>query len=151
MLICCQSVNGIAYLCEIGYKTTKETYSCSKWHYTARYFADQQHLSGSSVLKVVRNRGKITFFSAALPRRWWKNWFIQSLGALNRRLILREMAKDLGISVGSRFIVLTENLGIRCVSLKFIAGLPRLNKKRTDWTSAQNFCNMLKRMRTSCK
>jgi hypothetical protein len=39
------------------------------------------------------------------------------------------MAEDLGLSVGSRFIILIENLGIRCVSLKFIAGLPRLNKK----------------------
>jgi len=42
------------------------------------------------------------------------------------------MAEDLGISVGSRFLILIENLDVRCVSLKFIAGLPRLNKKRTD-------------------
>jgi len=110
-LVCLQSVNGIAYLRENWLQNYQRNLvvqsGIRRWG-----IVPINSIWVVPTLKTCWHRGETTVFSAVLPCRWWKNWRIKFLGALDGQLIWREMAEDLGISVGSRFIILTENLGI---------------------------------------
>ena len=59
----------------------------------------------------------------------------------NRRITIREVAEDVGISVGSCHDILSDVLGIRRVSAKFVPKLLNFDQKKRRMTIAQEMLN----------
>ena len=59
----------------------------------------------------------------------------------NRRITIREVAEDVGISVGSCYDILSDVLGMRRVSAKFVPKLLNFDEKNRRMTIAQEMLN----------
>ena len=59
----------------------------------------------------------------------------------NRRITIREVAEDVGISVGSCHDILSDVLGMRRVSAKFISKLLNFDQKNRRMTITQEMLN----------
>ncbi|XP_037909777.1 protein GVQW3-like [Hermetia illucens] len=59
----------------------------------------------------------------------------------NRRITIREVAKDVGISVGSRHIIFSDISGMRRVAAKFVSKLLNFDQKNRHMGFAQELLN----------
>ena len=59
----------------------------------------------------------------------------------NRRITIREVAEDVGISVGSWHAIFSDILGLKRVAAKFVAKLLNFDKKTRRMTIAQEMLN----------
>ena len=59
----------------------------------------------------------------------------------NRRITIREVAEDVGISVGSCYDILSDVLGMRRVSVKFVPKFLNFDQKNRRMTIAQEMLN----------
>ena len=70
--------------------------------------------------------------------------FITTKYNTNRRIIVREVAEDLNITIGSCHSIFTNNLGIRQVAAKFVPKLLNFDQKQDRMNIAKELLNSVR-------
>ena len=63
---------------------------------------------------------------------------MHSVMLVKQRLTIRQLSKELGLSIGSGESIMTEDLGMKCISIKFVPKLLTVEQKKTRLAVARD-------------